>query len=121
NLLADTRNATAGSLTEVFDPSGGSTLLFLPLAHAFARIIQVACLESGIVLGHTSSISDLVTDLASFRPTFLLAVPRVFEKVYNTAQQEAAESPVKRRIFQAASDTAIAYSRALDSRARDGS
>ena len=107
NLLADTGNATAGALTELFDFSG-STLLFLPLAHAFARVIQVACLESGIVLGHTPSISDLVPDLASFRPTFLLAVPRVFEKVYNTAQQQASESAVKRRIFQAAADTAIA-------------
>ena len=119
NLLADTRNATAGALTELFGFSG-STLLFLPLAHAFARVIQVACLESGIVLGHTSSISDLVPDLASFRPTFLLAVPRVFEKVYNTAQQQASESAVKRRIFQAAADTAIAHSQALDSGARGG-
>ena len=119
NLLADTRNATAGALTELFDFSG-STLLFLPLAHAFARVIQVACLESGIVLGHTPSISDLVPDLASFRPTFLLAVPRVFEKVYNTAQQQASESAVKRRIFQAAADTAIAHSQALDSGARGG-
>jgi long-chain acyl-CoA synthetase len=119
NLLADTGNATAGALTELFDFSG-STLLFLPLAHAFARVIQVACLESGIVLGHTPSISDLVPDLASFRPTFLLAVPRVFEKVYNTAQQQASESAVKRRIFQAAAGTAIAYSQALDSGARGG-
>ena len=99
NLLADARNATAGALTEVFDMLRCSTLLFLPLAHAFARIIQVGCLESGIVLGHTPSISDLVPDLASFQPTFLLAVPRVFEKVYNTAQQQASESPVKGRIF----------------------
>jgi long-chain acyl-CoA synthetase len=121
NLLADTRNAAAGALTEVFEVGGGSTLLFLPLAHAFARIIQVACLESGIVLGHTASISDLVPDLASFRPTFLLAVPRVFEKVFNTAQQQASQSPVKSRIFAAATDTAVAYSQALDARDRGGS
>jgi long-chain acyl-CoA synthetase len=119
NLLADTRNATAGALTELFDFSG-STLLFLPLAHAFARIIQVACLESGIVLGHTPSVTNLVSDLASFQPTFLLAVPRVFEKVYNTAQQQASESAVKSRIFKAAADTAIAYSQALDSGAGGG-
>jgi len=119
NLLADTRNATAGALTELFEFSG-STLLFLPLAHAFARVIQVACLESGIVLGHTPSVSNLVSDLASFQPTFLLAVPRVFEKVYNTAQQQASGSPVKSRIFKAAADTAIAYSRGLDSQARGG-
>ena len=120
NLLADTRNATAGALAEVFEMNDGSTLLFLPLAHSFARIIQVACLESGIVLGHTASISDLVPDLASFRPTFLLAVPRVFEKVYNTAQQQASQSPAKSRIFAAAADTAIAYSQALDGRDRSG-
>jgi len=119
NLLADTRNATAGALTELFDISG-STLLFLPLAHAFARIIQVACLESGIVLGHTPSISDVVPDLASFQPTFLLAVPRVFERVYNTAQQQASQSAVKSRIFRAAANTAIAHSQALDSAARGG-
>ncbi|HEY2576572.1 MAG TPA: long-chain fatty acid--CoA ligase [Streptosporangiaceae bacterium] len=118
NLLADTRNATEGALTEVFDMGSGSTLLFLPLAHAFARVIQVGCLDSGVVLGHTPSISDLVPDLASFRPTFLLAVPRVFEKVYNTAVQQASESPAKSRIFKAATETAIQYSQSLDAAAR---
>ncbi|MGH3157978.1 MAG: AMP-binding protein, partial [Streptosporangiaceae bacterium] len=83
NLLADVRNATEGALTEVFDMGNGATLLFLPLAHAFARVIQVGCLESGVVLGHTPSIADLVPDLGSFRPSFILAVPRVFEKVFN--------------------------------------
>ncbi len=120
NLLADVRNATEGALTEVFGMGNGSTLLFLPLAHAFARIIQVGCLESGVVLGHTPSIGNLVADLGSFRPSFILAVPRVFEKVYNTAQQQASQSPVKSQIFRAAADTAIAYSKALDSRARGG-
>ncbi|MGE5285998.1 MAG: AMP-dependent synthetase/ligase [Micromonosporaceae bacterium] len=114
NLLADARNAVAGALTEVFDMNTGSTLLFLPLAHSFARIIQMGCLEAGVVLGHTPNIANVQPDLASFRPTFILAVPRVFEKVYNTAVQQAAESPVKQRIFQWAADTAIAYSRALD-------
>ena len=66
-----------------------STLLFLPLAHVFARIIEVGCLEAGIVLGHCPDINDLLPDLASFKPTFVLAVPRVFEKVYNGAQQRA--------------------------------
>jgi long-chain acyl-CoA synthetase len=117
NLLADTRNATDGALTEIFDMGSGSTLLFLPLAHSFARIIQVGCLESGVALGHTS-IAELVPDLASFRPTFLLAVPRVFEKVYNTAVQQASKSPVKSRIFKAATETAIQYSQALDAAAR---
>jgi long-chain acyl-CoA synthetase len=117
NLLADVRNAVEGALPEIFGIHDGSTLLFLPLAHAFARIIQVGCLEAGVALGHTPSIADLVPDLGSFQPTFILAVPRVFEKVFNTAQQQASESPVKSRIFQAATDTAIAYSRALDGKA----
>ena len=121
NLLADARNATQGALAEIFDVGDGSTLLFLPLAHAFARIIQVGCLESGVTLGHTANISNLVPELQSFRPTFLLAVPRVFEKVYNTAQQQASESPAKARIFAAAADTAIAYSQALEARERGGS
>ena len=104
-----------GSLAEAFDIADGSTLLFLPLAHSFARIIQVGCLESATILGHTPDIASVRPDLASFRPTFILAVPRVFEKLYNTAVQQAAESPVKERIFKTATDTAIAYSKSLDS------
>jgi len=121
NLLADTRNAAEGALTEVFAMGDASTLLFLPLAHVFARVIQVGCLESGVVLGHTPSIADLVPDLGSFQPTFILAVPRVFEKVYNTAQQQASGSPAKARIFQAATEAAIAWSKAQDAVNRGGS
>ena len=82
-------------LHELFDPPSGSaavqpsTLLFLPLAHVFARIIQVACLKAGIRLGHTADIKNLLDDLAEFQPTFILAIPRVFEKVFNTASQRA--------------------------------
>jgi long-chain acyl-CoA synthetase len=113
NLLADVRNAV-GALPEIFDGAGSSSLLFLPLAHSFARIIQVGCLESGTVLGHTSDVSRLVENLASFRPDFILAVPRVFEKVYNSAELQASGSQVKARIFRAAAQTAIEWSRALD-------
>jgi long-chain acyl-CoA synthetase len=112
NLLADVRNVMHGWLPAIFETPGASTLLFLPLAHSFARIIQVGCLESGVVLGHTPSVASLLPDLASFRPTFILAVPRVFEKVYNGADQQASASPVKQRIFQAAARTAIAFSEA---------
>ena len=112
NLLADVRNVISGWLPAIFETPGASTLLFLPLAHSFARIIQVGCLESGVVLGHTPSVAALLPDLASFRPTFILAVPRVFEKVYNGAEQQASSSPVKGRIFQAAARTAIAWSQA---------
>ncbi len=111
NLLATARNTIEGALEEVFGLTDGSTLLFLPLAHVFARLIEVGCVEAGVTLGHTSDLTDLVADLGSFRPTFLLAVPRVFEKVYNGAEQKAAADG-KARIFHVAADTAIAYSRA---------
>ena len=113
NLLADVRNVLHGPLSAIFDMPGASTLLFLPLAHSFARIIQVGCVESGVVLGHTPSVARLLPDLASFQPTFILAVPRVFEKVYNGAEQQASGSPAKSRIFQAAAKTAIEWSQAL--------
>jgi long-chain acyl-CoA synthetase len=121
NLLADVRNVMHGWLPAIFETPGASTLLFLPLAHSFARIIQVGCLESGVVLGHTPSVASLLPDLASFRPTFILAVPRVFEKVYNGAEQQASASPVKARIFRAAAQTAIAWSEASGTGATGGS
>jgi long-chain acyl-CoA synthetase len=111
NLLSTARNTIEGALADVFGLTEGSTLLFLPLAHVFARLIEVGCVESGVALGHTPDLTDLVADLESFRPTFLLAVPRVFEKVYNGAEQKAAADG-KGRIFHIAADTAIAYSRA---------
>ncbi|WP_207929088.1 AMP-dependent synthetase/ligase [Actinomadura sp. 6K520] len=111
NLVSTSRNAVQGAIAEVA-VEGSSTLLFLPLAHVFARLIQVATVEGGIVLGH-SDIKNLLPDLGSFQPTFLLAVPRVFEKVYNGAEQKAAADG-KGKIFKAAAETAIAYSRALD-------
>jgi long-chain acyl-CoA synthetase len=112
NLLSAVRNAVHGSLEEVFQEPGGSTLLFMPLAHVFARIIEIGCLESGAVLGHWPDSSTLAKGLPEFQPTFLLAVPRVFEKVYNTAQQTASASPVKTKIFAAAADAAVALSQA---------
>ncbi|GAA4610963.1 AMP-dependent synthetase/ligase [Actinoallomurus liliacearum] len=111
NLLATARNVTEGALTEVFGLKSGSTLLFLPLAHVFARLIEVGCVEAGVTLGHTADMAHVVDDLASFQPTFLLAVPRVFEKVYIGAEQKA-NADGKGRIFRVAADTAIAYSRA---------
>ncbi|MUL40929.1 long-chain fatty acid--CoA ligase [Streptomonospora sp. PA3] len=114
NLLFTILNAIHGPLHEVFSIEGRSTLLFLPLAHSFARVIQVGCVESRTVMGHFPTTGPEVIDaLGSFRPTFLLAMPRVFEKVYNKAEQKAV-SEGRGRIFRAAADTAIAYSRALD-------
>ena len=115
NLLAAVRNAVHGALPELFEAPGGSTLLFMPLAHVFARIIEIGCLESGVVLGHWADIRTVADGLREFQPTFLLAVPRVFEKVYNTAQQQASASPAKSKIFAAATATAIAYSEAAQS------
>jgi len=114
NLLADVRNAFMGPLAGVTGTGDASTLLFLPLAHVFARIIEVGCIEGGIVLGHCASLTDILPALATFRPTFILAVPRVFEKVFNGAQQRA-ESERKGAIFGRAAAVAIAYSRSLDS------
>jgi long-chain acyl-CoA synthetase len=114
NLLSDVRNAVQGALMDVFEFAGSSTLLFMPLAHSFARIIQVGCLESGAVLGHWPDTATVAQGLPEFRPTFLLAVPRVFEKVFNTAQQQVSESRARSRVFGAAVDTAIAWSKARD-------
>ncbi|NYE38914.1 long-chain acyl-CoA synthetase [Nocardioides cavernae] len=100
-------------LSELFDTEDASTLLFLPLAHVFARIIQVGCVKSRARMGHSSDIKNLVADLGEFRPTFILAVPRVFEKVFNTASQRATADG-RGRIFDRAADTAIAWSRAQD-------
>ncbi|HEX2744095.1 MAG TPA: long-chain fatty acid--CoA ligase [Streptosporangiaceae bacterium] len=113
NLLADVRNAFLGPLAIIAGAQDPSTLLFLPLAHVFARIIEVGCIEGGIVLGYCQDVNELLPALASFRPTFILAVPRVFEKVYNGAEQRAL-SERKGAIFGRAARVAIAYSRAID-------
>jgi long-chain acyl-CoA synthetase len=113
NLVANARNAVRGPLAVIFDTPGASTLLFLPLAHSFARLIEVGAIEAGAVLGHIPDPGTLLPDLATFQPTFLLAVPRVFEKVYNGAEQQASESGVRGAIFHAAARTATAWSRAL--------
>ena len=102
------------SVPEVFGRADTSTLLFLPLAHVFGRIIQIAMVEAGLKLAFAPDIKNLVTDLQSFKPNFLLAVPRVFEKVFNGAQQKSANEG-KEKIFNAAAETAIAFSRAIES------
>ncbi|MCH1868227.1 AMP-dependent synthetase/ligase [Nocardioides sp. CFH 31398] len=97
------------------DEAQPSTLLFLPLAHVFARIIQVGCLRAGVRLAHCADVKELDADLRSFSPTFLLAVPRVFEKIFNAASQNATADG-RGPVFDAAMRTAIDYSRALDER-----
>ncbi len=106
-------SVAVAELPELFEGDDASTLLFLPLAHVFARIIQVGCVKTRTRLGHSSDIKNLLSDLQEFRPTFILAVPRVFEKVFNTASQKATADG-RGRIFDQAAETAIAYSRGLD-------
>jgi long-chain acyl-CoA synthetase len=89
-----------------------STLLFLPIAHVFGRVIQIAALFADCALGHTPDAKNLIEDLAGFRPSFVLAVPRVFEKVYNGAKQKA-HGEGKGAIFDRAESVAIRYSQAL--------
>ncbi len=113
NFVSLTMEGTAG-LPEVVAQPHSRTLLFMPLAHVFARFIQVLCVPSGAVLGHTPDTRNLLADLGTFRPSFILSVPRVFEKVYNSAEQKASASPVKLRLFRWAAATSIAWSQALD-------
>lgn len=109
NFLAELGNAVR-TLDVLFTPDA-STLLFLPLAHVFARIVEIGCVLSGAKLGHTPDIKTLVTDLTEFQPTFILAVPRVFEKVFNSASMRAhAESALRGRIFDRAVGVAITWS-----------
>ena len=89
-----------------------STLLFLPIAHVFGRAIEIGCLAIGCTLGHTADVKNLLDDLSEFKPTFLLSVPRVFEKVYNTAKQKA-HAAGKGKIFDRAEKVAIRYSESL--------
>ena len=112
NFMALCDNAVA-RLSIVVSADDAATLLFLPLAHIFARFIQVLSFTAGARVGHTSDVKNLMTDLGDFKPTFLLSVPRVFEKIYNSSEQKSA-SAGKGSIFSLAADTAIAYSKALD-------
>ncbi|MDE8588996.1 AMP-dependent synthetase/ligase [Arthrobacter sp. NQ4] len=87
------------------------TIMFLPLAHVFARYISVLAMAAGTTVAHTPDIKNLLADLQSYEPTFILAVPRVFEKVYNSALTKA-EDGGKGAIFHRAAETAIAFSKA---------
>jgi long-chain acyl-CoA synthetase len=111
NFLDECSSAIA-MLPELFEREDASTLLFLPLAHVFGRMIQVAVVMQGVTLAHSDP-ARLVKDLAQVRPTFVLSVPQVFEKIYETARRKAAADG-KARIFEAAAATAIAWSRATE-------
>ncbi|MGA5580512.1 AMP-dependent synthetase/ligase [Streptomyces thermodiastaticus] len=100
-------------LRPLFRTGECSVLLFLPLAHVLGRLVQIAPMMAPIKLGCVPDIKNLTEELASFRPTLILGVPRVFEKVYNAARSKA-QAEGKGKIFDTAADTAIAYSKALD-------
>ncbi|WP_186760738.1 long-chain fatty acid--CoA ligase [Arthrobacter alpinus] len=110
NFVELSENAIAVLGKDVIPP-GSQTIMFLPLAHVFARYISVLAVASGAKVGHTPDIKNLLPDLQSFQPSFILAVPRVFEKVYNSAALKA-EGEGKGKIFAAAAQVAIDYSRA---------
>ena len=113
NILSQVGNL-AQAASDLFLKPGGSTLLFLPVAHVFGRMVQIGAINSGLHLAHCSDpLGRLPIDLASFKPTFVLAVPRIFEKIYNGAEARA-EAAGKGKIFKKAADVAIAYSEALD-------
>jgi long-chain acyl-CoA synthetase len=113
NFLSECGNVVLGA-ADLFMKPGGSTLLFLPVAHVFGRMVQIGSIRAGLHLAHCGDVlGRLTTDLASFRPTFVLAVPRIFEKVYNSAEAKA-DAAGKGAIFRKAANIAIEYSRSLD-------
>ncbi|MFC5280652.1 AMP-dependent synthetase/ligase [Arcanobacterium canis] len=111
--------AINGPLDDQLKPAlrdGGRVLLFLPLAHSFARFINMAVMYAGMPIGYSPDAKNLVADMQSFRPTFVLAVPRVFEKIYNAADAKAGRG-AKLKMFRYFAKVAIEYSRALDTQA----
>ncbi|HET8780087.1 MAG TPA: AMP-binding protein, partial [Agromyces sp.] len=107
NFVELSRNSAVALKEVVAAPEGASTLLFITTAHVFARFIAVLSVHAGVRVGHQPDTKQLLPSLGTFKPTFLLAVPRVFEKVYNVSEQKA-EAGGKGKIFRAAADTAVA-------------
>jgi long-chain acyl-CoA synthetase len=108
NLIWEVRQVV-GMMGSLFQ-AGGSTLMFLPLAHILARVVQVGCVTRGVKIGFSTGLAQLVPELSMFQPSFVFAVPRVFEKVYNTAQSKAGTG-VQRKIFDRAVDVSVRYSK----------
>ena len=112
NFISECSNVVQYAYVEFLKP-GGSTLLFLPIAHVFGRMIQFGAIYAGLHLAHCGDISRLPQDLGTFKPTLVLAVPRIFEKIYNSAETKAHESG-KSTIFKTAVDIAVLHSQAQD-------
>jgi long-chain acyl-CoA synthetase len=111
NFLFEIENGI--TLLDRFMSVQGSLLLFIPLAHVLARVLQVGAIYNRTVIGHTPDVKNLLDDLGEFKPSFVLAVPRVFEKVFNSAKAKA-EGDGKGKIFDRAAQVAIDWSRAQD-------
>jgi long-chain acyl-CoA synthetase len=115
NFLSECGNVVQGA-SDLFLKPGGSTLLFLPVAHVFGRMVQIGAITAGLHLAHCSDpVGRLLPDLQSFKPTFVLAVPRIFEKVYNGAEAKA-EAAGKGNIFRKAAAIAVEYSENIDAK-----
>ncbi len=113
NFLSECGNVVEGA-ADLFLRKDGSTLLFLPLAHVFGRMIEVGAVRAGLHLAHCSDpVGKLTADLQSFKPNFVLSVPRIFEKIYNGAEAKA-EAAGKGKIFRKAAAVAIEYSQSME-------
>ncbi|WP_132991581.1 AMP-dependent synthetase/ligase [Gordonia zhaorongruii] len=110
NMLGEIAGVLDSSLSELLG-EGKRLLLFLPMAHVLARAINLVAIEAGVEVGYTSDIANLVPTFGVFKPSLILSVPRVFEKVYASARQNAHDGG-KGRIFDLAADTAVEYSTA---------
>jgi len=108
NFMWDVRQVVSET-TELFE-EGTSTLMFLPLAHIFARVVQAGCITMGVTIGYSTGIKNLVEELSMYPPTWVFSVPRVFEKIYNTAHGSAGGG-LKGKIFEEATRTAVTMSR----------
>ena len=113
NFVETSRNSAVALKEVLTDPSGASTLLFITTAHVFARFISVLCVHAGVRVGHQPDTRKLLESLGTFKPTFLLAVPRVFEKVYNSAEQKALAAG-RGKIFETAAQVAVDHSILVD-------
>ena len=113
NFVETSRNSAVALKEVLTDPDGASTLLFITTAHVFARFISVLCVHAGVRVGHQPDTRKLLESLGTFKPTFLLAVPRVFEKVYNSAEQKALAAG-RGKIFETAAQVAVDHSILVD-------
>ncbi|MFD8307285.1 AMP-dependent synthetase/ligase [Streptomyces sp. NPDC059690] len=119
NFLSEVDNAIE-LLYPIFKSKSDNpcTLLFLPMSHVFGRMVAIACIRARVRLGHAPSLQadDLLNDLGTFRPTFLLCIPYMLEKVYNNARAKA-EAGGRAGVFDRAAKVAVRYGEALEARA----